>query len=211
MAIDKRKLSLNTLIILAVVVLIIFASSVFSSFSFREKNSSFPEIKAKNPSLGKKNAPVKIIEFGDFSCPYCRLLNDYFNQLYSEYGSEKIIIVWKDFPLYNLHDYSVEAAQAARCAQKQGKFWEMHDLLFKNQSSFSPEFFISLASSLNLDTNKFIKCVNNNETLSWIEEDVKEGKRLGVNGTPHFYVNNYKITELIDYSQLKELVDSFLR
>ncbi|MDZ7798002.1 MAG: DsbA family protein [Patescibacteria group bacterium] len=150
-----------------------------------------------------------IIQYGDFQCPYCRELADIFRNLNDEYEGE-IAIVWKDFPLHQIHDQSLNAAKAARCAQKQDKFWQMHDLLFQNQKKLTDDLYVPLASGLDLDTDEFIQCVNNNETLALIQKDIEEGTSLGVQGTPHFFVNNYEITELIEEEELKDIIDSLL-
>lgn len=205
---DRKKITLNSLFIGAFLVIVIFAVSVFVSSGGRT-SSDFPKIEAKTPLLGEKNAPIRIIEYGDFECPYCHELAVLFRQAYLEYEGQ-LAIYWKDFPLYSLHENSLAAAKAGRCAQKQDKFWEMHDLIFQNQQNLSDELYLSIAAQLNLNTDKFIRCMNNNETLGLVEKDIKEGLGLGVTGTPYFYVGNYVITELIDYDQLKEIIDYYL-
>jgi len=205
---DNKKISLYVLIVLAVAVIFIFASSVLSFFN-NKSDYNFPEVESKNPILGKKNTPVVIVEYGDFQCPYCQELASIFRDVYTEYEGE-VSIVWKDFPLYEIHDQSLNAAKAARCAQKQDKFWQMHDLLFQNQKKLADDLYVSLASGLEIDTDKFIECYNNNETLDLVQKDIEEGTNLGVQGTPHFFINNYEVTELIEEEQLKDIIDDLL-
>ncbi len=202
---DKKKITLNALFIAAVLVIIIFAVSIFSSYTWKN-TSNFPKVTSKNPILGKKNADVQIIEYGDFQCPYCKELAAIFREVYKEYG-DKISFVWKDYPLYSIHEDSLAAAKAGRCANKQDNFWDMHDLIFANQQNLSDEIYLSFASQIGLDTDKFIQCMNNNETLDLVQEDIEEAMDLGIIGTPHFYVGSYVITELITYEQLKEIIN----
>lgn len=205
---DKSRFSLNVLIAIGFLVIIIFATSVLTTYE-KTNISNFPKITSKNPSLGEKGAEIQIIEFGDFQCPYCQSLSTLFRQLYFEYQG-KVRLVWKDFPLTTIHDQSLKAALAARCAQEQGKFWEMHDKLFENQKNLGEELYLSLAKEIGLEENKFSNCLISDKTLDLIAEDLQEGVRLGVEGTPHFYINQYVITELIDYERLKSVVDLLL-
>lgn len=205
---NKSKLSLNILLALSLIVLVIFAVSVFS-FGRKTKIYDSPQISRQSPALGDKKAKILIIEFGDFECPFCAELNTSFKKLKEEY-QENIRIIWKDFPLYSIHTQALTAAEVARCAQKQGKFWEMHDQIFANQKNLSSDLYLALAEAVGLDKNKFVSCVNNHETLKLIEADLKEGTALGVNGTPYFYVNKYLFTELPTYEQLKKIINDEL-
>jgi protein-disulfide isomerase len=204
----KSRLGLNILIFAGLLTVIIFAYSVFSSPA-RITVASSPKIKASTPVLGPAKAKVQIIEFGDFQCPLCGQLNATFKNILAAYG-DKIRFAWKDFPLYSIHDQALNAAESARCAGKQGKFWEMHDKIFENQKNLANETYLVLARGLALDENKFINCVNNHESLSLIEADLKEAAALGVTGTPHFYVNNYLFTELPSEPELKAVIDAEL-
>lgn len=205
---DKSRLSINILMIVGFLVIVIFAVSVFS---IQQKNNQpdYPKISAKSPSRGPVGAPVKIIEFGDFQCPYCKELARLFKTLENDY-KDKIRFVWKDFPLIDIHEKALTAAEVARCAQEQNKFWEMHDKIFENQLSLNDQIYISLAEQIDLDQQKFIDCVSQNKKLDLVQKDVEEGLRLGVAGTPHFYINKYEITELITIEQMKMLVESEL-
>jgi len=205
---NKSKLSINILLVLSLIVVVIFAISVFS-FSRKTKIYNFPEITRQSPSLGNKKAKIQIIEFGDFQCPFCAELNSLFAKLKNDY-KDNIRIVWKDFPIYSIHAQALTAAEVARCAQKQGQFWPMHDQIFANQKNLSSDLYLALAEAIGLNKNKFVSCVNNHETLKLIEADLKEGTGLGVNGTPYFYVNNYLFTELPTYEQLKKIINDEL-
>lgn len=204
----KSRFGLNILIFAALLTVVIFAASVFSSPA-RQTVASFPKIKASTPTLGPAKAKVQIIEFGDFQCPFCGQLNTAFKNLLAVYG-DKIRFAWKDYPLYSIHEQALNAAESSRCAGKQGKFWEMHDKIFENQKNLANETYLVLARDLGLNENKFISCVNNHETLSLIEADLKEAAALGVTGTPHFYVNNYLFTELPTESEIKAVIDAEL-
>jgi len=205
---NKKNLLVNFLFIIAVLII------VFTAWGFLKGNKKpaaqvFPQILETDPKRGSEEAKVTIVEFGDFQCSYCRSMYDVFNQVRSEYG-EKVRFVWKDFPLIEIHSQALNAAQAGRCAQKQGKFWEMHDLLFQNQDKLSDAVYLSLAQQSALDQNSFLACYSNHETIDLIEQNVREGQSLGVMGTPHFYINNIVAEEVISFDQLKEIIDSEL-
>lgn len=140
-----------------------------------------------SPALGPKEAHVTIIQFGDFECPQCREGSLTARNVLLKYPDD-VRLVYKHFPL-DQHPHAESAARASIAAGIQGRFWEMHDLLYANQQQLSDDLYVKLARSLELDLIKFLNDIINphNETL--IANDVSHGRRLGVNGTPTFIIN----------------------
>jgi protein-disulfide isomerase len=152
------------------------------------------------PSLGKPDAPVTIIEFSDYQCPYCkrhvdqtmpRLLDDYVKKGTVRYA-------FRDFPLTEIHPLAAKAAEAARCAGDQGKYWEMHDRLFGNQKDLQPEKLPDHAQAIGLDVGKFRACLDDSRHAAAVQQDLEEGGKVGANGTPAFVVG------LSDGNQVKD-------
>jgi protein-disulfide isomerase len=140
-----------------------------------------------DPSTGPANAPITLIEFSDYQCPFCARVVPTIIKLRQTYG-DKIRIVFKDFPLGN-HPLAPKAAEAAHCAGEQGKYWDMHDRLFANQQALSLPSLKQAAAGLGLDTAKFDQCLDSGKFGASIAADMKEGELLGVQSTPTFYVN----------------------
>ncbi|MFA4907834.1 MAG: thioredoxin domain-containing protein [archaeon] len=165
-----------------------------------------------SPSTGPSNAKVTVIEFGCFSCPYTKEAEPFVKQLLSDYNG-RIIFSYKRFPLPS-HPYSTEAAVASFCAERQGKFWEMHGLLFENQSVWrkggSAEF-QTYAGQLHLDLNRFDSCLSSQEAIETVRGETAEGTSIGIYGTPTFFVNGKYVVAPKSYSELKILVDEALK
>ncbi len=140
-----------------------------------------------NPALGAGNAPVTIAEFADFQCPYCKRAEATLGQVRDEYGN-KVRLVYLDFPL-SMHPYAMGAAEAARCAGEQGKFWPYHDALFADPSKLAPKDLKQLAGKLKLNTKKFNSCFDHAKYKAAIDKDIAQGRELGVDGTPGFFIN----------------------
>ena len=145
------------------------------------------------PFKGPTKAPVTIVEFSDFHCPFCRRVIPTLAQLESQYG-EKIKLVFRDFPIESLHPGATKAHEAARCANEQGKFWPYHDKLFAGPSTSSPELFKGLAKDVGLDTVAFETCLGSGKYEAAIKQDIEDGTRAGVSGTPAFFINGRLIS-----------------
>ncbi|MBS3128381.1 DsbA family protein [Candidatus Woesearchaeota archaeon] len=160
---------------------------------------------------GNANAPVTIIEFSDFQCPFCkRFYEDTLPQLLKEYvDTGKAKFVYRDYPL-DFHPQAQKAAEAAECAGDQGKFWEMHDKLFENQQSLSVENHKKWATELDLDTTKFNDCLDTGKNAEEVQKDLAEGSAAGVSGTPGFFVNNQIISGAVPFAVFKEAIDAEL-
>jgi len=142
-----------------------------------------------DPYLGPQNAPVTIIEFSDFECPYCTTFyRDTLVPLLETFPQE-VRFVYRDFPLVNIHSNARPAAEAAQCAFAQGKFWEFHNGIFQNQSRLGKPLYLELASEIGLDQSVFEQCFNSGRFADEVTRDFNEARELGVTGTPTFFVN----------------------
>jgi protein-disulfide isomerase len=163
-----------------------------------------------DPSLGPADAPVTIIEFSDFQCPYCsRFQTETFPQIIQNYG-DRVRFVYRDFPLTSLHANALKAAEASECADDQGAYWKYHDLLFQNQSALDDASLKNYAASLGLDTAAFNQCLDSDSTMSEIQKDYQDGITAGVQGTPAFFVNGNLIEGAQPYSVFQAAIEAAL-
>jgi protein-disulfide isomerase len=139
---------------------------------------------------GKADAPLTIIEFSDYQCPYCkRHVDQTLPKLLSDYiDTGKARYAFRDYPLDQIHPLAAKAAEAARCAGDQGKYWEMHDRLFGNQKELQPEKLPAHAEALKLDAAAFRACLDDSRHAARVKEDLQAGEDLGARGTPMFVV-----------------------
>jgi protein-disulfide isomerase len=162
-----------------------------------------------DPQIGPDNAKVTIVEFSDFQCPYCKRFRDEtLNVLVEKYGDD-IRFVYRDYPLPS-HPQAQKAAEAAECADEQGKFWEMHDLLYSNQESLSDDLYTVFAAQLGLDTQKFNDCLSSNKYAEEVAADLQDGQAYGVTGTPTFFVNGQVLVGAQPVSAFEALIDQEL-
>ncbi len=165
-------------------------------------------------SHGPQDAPITIIEFSDFSCPYCQSSYAGLKAIREKYP-EQVRIIYRDFPL---HDNSIFLALSARCAGEQGKFWEMHDVFFENQEKFNGDLeevktiMPEIAEALGIDTASFNYCLTSQKYFTQIEQDYEDASYLEIEGTPTWFINNTtRITGSITASQLEELVSGLIQ
>jgi len=140
------------------------------------------------PFKGSAAAPVTVVKFEDFQCPYCKRAQATLAELTSRYG-KKVKLVHRDFPISNIHPLAWKAHEAARCASEQGKFWPYHDLLYSNAPKASVEDLKAYAQQAGLTMPAFDQCLTSGKYKALIQKDLDEGARLGVNGTPTFFIN----------------------
>jgi len=157
---------------------------------------------------GNKNAPVTIVEFSDFQCPYCSRLQPTLNQVLEAYPKD-VKLVFKDFPL-SFHKQAKNAAKAARAAGEQGKFWEMHDLIFEKFSTVNEAMFKEFAGKLNLDMNKFNADYSSTKYDQLIEQDINMGRTAGVTGTPSLFLNGKRMQRR-SFEDFKTAIDEILK
>ena len=161
------------------------------------------------PVRGNANAAVTIVEFSDFHCPFCRRVVPTLAQLDSKYG-DKIKLVFRDFPIDNLHPGATQAHEAARCANEQGKFWAYHDKLFARPAKSSPEIFKGLAKDVGLDGAAFEECLNSGKYKAAIQKDIEQGRSLGVTGTPSFFINGRPFSGAQPFEAFAKVIDEEL-
>jgi len=161
------------------------------------------------PFKGRANAPVTIVEFSDFHCPFCRRVLPTLSELESRYG-DRIKFVFRDFPIESLHPGATKAHEAARCANDQGKFWSYHDKLFDAPPKNSPELFKNLAKDVGLDSKTFEECLNSGKHQAAIKADIAEGNSFGVTGTPAFFINGRIISGAQPLEAFARIIDDEL-
>jgi len=164
---------------------------------------------AGHPEIGGKEAPVTIVEFSDFQCPYCGRAEPTLKQVREKYG-DKVRLIYMDFPL-GIHDHAIDAASAGRCAGEQDKFWQFHDAMFADQSKLKPDDLKADAKKLGLDTAKFNDCLDKGKYKSAIEGDMAQGRELGVDGTPAFFINGRPMTGAQPLEKFETTIDEELQ
>ena len=158
--------------------------------------------------MGSESAPIQIVEFSDFQCPYCTRGNETVKQVVSHYG-DKVSVVFRHFPL-SFHKEAHLAAQGAECAGDQNKFWEYHDLLFANQQALQKDNLLEYASQLKLNQKKFDECLNSGSKATKVDADMAAGELVGMNGTPGFYINGIPLTGAVPFDNFKAVIDEEL-
>jgi protein-disulfide isomerase len=167
------------------------------------------EVAATDPSRGSASAPVTIIEFSDFQCPYCQRVRPTLRKLQDAYG-DRVRIVWKDYPLTQIHPLAFKAAEAAHCAADQGKFWEYHDRLFADQRKLEVDDLKHHAADMSLDTATFNACLDTSKYAERVRDGVAQGNRLGVSSTPTIYVNGRMLAGAYPYETFVSIIDEEL-
>jgi len=163
---------------------------------------------ANAPSKGPATAPVTIVEFSDFQCPYCRSVTETLRKLQARYA-DQVRIVYRDFPLPN-HKEAPKAAEAAACAHEQGRFWEMHDKLFDNQSGLQVPDLKRRAAEIGLNTVRFDECLDSGKFSATWQQNRTEGQGYGVSATPTFFINGRMITGARPLEAFAEIIDEEL-
>ena len=148
-------------------------------------------IQGRDHIHGPFDAPTKLLEYGDFECPFCGQAHAYVQAVEERLG-DALCFAFRHFPLTNMHPHAQRAAEAAEAAGAQGKFWEMHDLLFENQDALEDEDLVGYADQLGLDVTRFLGEIESGIHTPRVREDFKNGVRAGVNGTPTFFINGQR-------------------
>jgi protein-disulfide isomerase len=162
------------------------------------------------PTRGPATAPVTIVEFSDFECPYCGGLFPTLKQVEKNYP-QQVRIVYRQFPLTNIHPHAQKAAEASLCANEQNKFWEFHDSMFSNQSELSVADLKQRAVDLKLDPAKFNQCLDSGRMGTAIQADIQEGAKNGVTGTPALFINGRLLSGNQPYSEIKDVIEDELQ
>jgi protein-disulfide isomerase len=166
------------------------------------------QVEAKGPSRGPENAKVTIVEFSDFQCPFCSRAHDTVEEVMQAYAG-KVKLVFRQFPL-DFHADAPKAAEASLCANEQGKFWEYHSALFKNQSKLKEDDLKEHAKGLGLDAGKFADCLGSGKMATPLKEDMAAGKKVGVSGTPAFFINGVMLSGAQPLEEFKRVIDAEL-
>ena len=164
-----------------------------------------------DPVLGDKDAPVTIVSFEDFQCPFCgRAFKETFPLLKKDYiDAGKVKYVYRDFPL-EFHPEAQPAAEAAECADEEGKFWEYHDEIYSNQNLLGPVYYEDAAEKLGLDILKFRACISEGRYRQEVLDDYNYGASMGVTGTPTFFINGIKLVGALPYQEFKKIIENEL-
>ncbi|HEY5805824.1 MAG TPA: thioredoxin domain-containing protein [Candidatus Saccharimonadales bacterium] len=155
---------------------------------------------------GQDNAPVILVEYGDYECPYSGQAHDVVSQIEEDLAGT-VSFVYRNFPLTQIRPHALPAALAAEAAARQGRFWEMHDILFQQQERLESEYLIAFAQVLGLDLERFIIDMTSDDATARVREDFVGGIKSGVDGTPTFYINGIRHDGPYDYETLKAAIE----
>ena len=158
---------------------------------------------------GDVNAPITIVEFSDYQCPYCSRFHTTMQQVMNDYQGQ-VRWVYKHFPLDSIHPQARKAAEAAECAGEQDKFWEYSDQLLAKQADIKTSKFDVFATDLGLDVNKFNECLSSGKYAKKVEADYQEGIKSGVRGTPGNFINGQSVPGAVPYENIKAVIDGLL-
>lgn len=161
------------------------------------------------PLKGSPDAPITIIEFSDFQCPFCKRVLPVLTQLLEQYAG-KVKLAFRDFPLANIHPQAQKAAEAAHCAGEQGKYWEYHDLLFERQETLPTANLVEYAQGLGLNSQVFQTCLESSKYKAKVERNHADGMKAGITGTPAFFINGRPISGAQPLETFKAIIDEEL-
>ncbi|OHA08728.1 MAG: hypothetical protein A3B37_02660 [Candidatus Sungbacteria bacterium RIFCSPLOWO2_01_FULL_59_16] len=180
-------------------------------------NSAVAGVQAANladddPFLGDPSAPVAIIEFSDFQCPFCaRFFSDAEPRIIDTYvKTGKVKFIYRDFPLSSIHAEAQKAAEAGECADEQGKFWLYHDLVFRRQSQLGVENLKAWAAELGFNTQQFNSCLDSGKYAAEVAKDFSDGQAAGVRGTPTFFINGQSVVGALPFEQFQSAIEAAL-
>lgn len=158
---------------------------------------------------GNPEAPVVIVEFSDFQCPYCKSVEPTLKKLLAKYEG-RVSLAYRDLPLRDIHPQAQLAAEASRCAGEQGKFWEYHDLLLENPNKLTREGLVEQARGLKVDEKQFDSCLSSGKYKAQIEQDLQLGLRAGLTGTPGFLINGNLLSGNLPQEAFERTIDAEL-
>ena len=158
------------------------------------------------PALGPEKAPVTILEFSDFQCPYCKTAVPTLKRLSEKYG-DRVRLVYRHFPLPDIHPRAMEAALAASCAAEQGKFWPYHDVLFNNQQKLEKADLIRYGGEVGLSVGQFEKCMASPKAAAVVADDIAEARALGLSTTPTFFINGRVLLGAQPFENFEKLIE----
>ena len=219
-----KKMGLPEMLILCVIA---SASGVFGGFlggAWSSKANDVPPAQVQThaqkrydiavdgfPSIGPDDAPIVIVEFSDFQCPYCARFHDQTLQPLLDAYPGKIRFVYRHFPLASIHSNAFQAAEASMCAYEQGAFWPYHDEIYENQANLGTELYIQIATDLGLDLESFRSCLENEDYKNQVQTDIDFANSLGVRSTPTFFINGLAFIGAQPLDAFKQVIDSELK
>lgn len=160
-----------------------------------------------DPVLGAEDAPITIVEFSDYECPYCRQWHtQVYSQLIDTYG-DQVRFVYRDFPLDSIHPEARPAALTANCAYEQGVFWEYHDMLFSMEQGLGREAYLEYASQLDIDQEAFADCIESDRYKAEVQGDFDFAAQLGVRSTPTFFINGIAVVGAQSFDIFQQVIE----
>lgn len=178
-----------------------------TQFAQNENTQLVPPVSGRDHVDGSSNAPIALVEYGDFECPYCGEAYSVVKQLQQRLGDE-LRYIFRNFPLAQIHLHAEQAAEAAEAAGEQGKYWEMFDMLFTHQRALDRTHLIQYATNLGLDVQQFEQALDDHTFLPRIREDIESAERSGVEGTPTFFINGLKYGGSFDLPSLLAAIEA---
>lgn len=205
----RQKMQRQRWLSVAAGLLALFALAAFVLWPRSQAETVSPARLADDPSLGPADAPVTIVEYGDFGCPSCRAWYNagILDQIRARYG-DKVRFLWRDFPV--ITSQSPKAAEAAQCAYDQGKFWQYHDLLFARAPALGISDLKAYAADIGLDTAQFNQCLDSGKHLATVRRDWQDAETHGFLGTPSFLINNQPFVGPPTAEYLEQKIDAIL-
>jgi protein-disulfide isomerase len=162
-----------------------------------------------DPYLGEADAPITIVEFADFGCPHSAETSFVVRAIAKQFP-KAVKIIYRDFPIVELHPGADLAAVGGECAQEQGKFWEYHDAVYEHSGEFTEDSLVSYAEDAGLNVSRFETCLASDDFTEEVVNDLADGVNAGVRGTPTFFVNGVKVEGSVPFSVFTELIHAFL-
>ena len=166
-----------------------------------------------DPLLGDPQAPVTMVEFGDFQCPFCRrLFETTLSDIKEKYvATGKVKFIYRDFPLSSIHSEAEKAAEAGECADEQGKFWALHDLLYERQDALGVANYKKWAAEIGLNAQQFNECLDSGKYAEEVAKDLADGQAAGVNGTPATFINGRLVSGAVPFAQFEVIIEEELK
>jgi protein-disulfide isomerase len=162
-----------------------------------------------DPAAGPSSAPVTIVEFSDFQCPFCQRVSPVLKQVRDAYG-DKVRVVWKDFPLTQIHPLAFRAAEAAHCAGEQGDYWDYHDQLFASQQALASADLTNMAEQVGLDVPRFEECLDTSRYADRVHAGIADATKLGITSTPTIFINGRRLSGAQPFEALASVIDEEL-
>lgn len=191
-----------------ILVAVIFGVIFFARLKTQGSVATFLHADTTRPSLGPANAPLLIVEYSDFQCPFCKQEVPVLQQVVAEYG-DKVRIEYRHYPIYQIHPRAVIAGVASECAHVQGRFWDYHDLIFENQKNLSDADLLVYARRLGLNQEQFAQCMKSPPPQKRVTNDYNEARAAGVRATPTFFINGKFVEGAIAIEQWRDILNNF--